>query len=196
MTSVWSPRIKCVAYNSRNSTFIRRSLVRHKPALVVRAEPEPTKDPRTFDEGAAQVRRLMDRDRTQFSGPDFEDLIEKQFSEERTDEKPVQSEKAPPEKSNELPTSKPLSPFGGRTAKTSAVSPFGNATKISTDDPESFSFDKDYKLDMEEDEPWWNFINNITVTQIALACSFLLIITTMLGTFVFVLKSGGIHFNE
>lgn len=43
-------------------------------------------DPKTFDEGAAQVRRLMERDRTRFAGPDFEKLLSDQLAEESTKE--------------------------------------------------------------------------------------------------------------
>lgn len=60
--------------------------------------------------------------------------------------------------------SKPLSPFGSA-SKAEAVSPFGTSRKPVTE-PEKLSPDMGFDTSMETNEPWWSFINNITVTQI------------------------------
>lgn len=100
--TVWNLRGNSVACGPlRRAPCFNKSVLCKRRTLVLRAEPDPSNgaikfnvcfnrldyaDPRTFDEGAAQVRRLMQRDRTRFSGPDFEDLMEKQFAEDTTND--------------------------------------------------------------------------------------------------------------
>lgn len=64
-----------------------------------------------------------------------------------------------------MSSTKPVSPFGGA-VKTSAVSPFDTSSKTAFNEPDGLVFDRDLELEVEEEEPWWNFITNITATQI------------------------------
>lgn len=152
---------------------IRLPLVR--PVFKLKAEPESEigacdlfvtdrklsgshffSDPKTFDEGAAQVRRLMNRDRVEYSGPDFEALLENQFASEKTEDVTIeQPDSEEPKRSAD--DIKPVSPFGSASKK--AVNPFDSPMKADDILAEAEALDKDV-------EPWWSFINNITVTQI------------------------------
>lgn len=55
------------------------------------------------------------------------------------------------------------------------------------------SFEPD---EMPEDGPWWGFLQNITLTQVAIVASFSLIIALMIATFNVVMGVGAIHFND
>jgi len=130
----------------------------------------------------------MNRDRSEYAGPDFEALLENQFASDS-----VEETSAPPDIEDDSAAgrdaTKPASLFGSVGDK--AVNPFGTTPPMKPDRFVSEMEPKDTNV-----EPWWSFINNITLTQIVLACSFVLISGTMLGTFFFVLNSGAIHFNE
>lgn len=151
-----------------------------------------------FDEGAAQVRRLLDRDRKELN---FDEL-EKAFadparssdaggaSNSNTSSKDVQTSAPPADVSTSrsagdkpavspFATSSGASPFG---APSSARNPFGAPLEGSS-------------LDAREpdDAPWWT---QITLTQVFIVLSFTLIISLMIATFFFVLNVGAVRFNE
>jgi len=121
VTTVWNSRVNYVGCGvPRRALLFNKSVLRNRRTIVLRAGPDPTNgeikfnfclyrlsfaDPRTFDEGAAQVRRLMERDRTRFSGPDFEDLMEKQFAEDTPNDQPTED---PQESTPTKPTGNPL----------------------------------------------------------------------------------------
>lgn len=149
-----------------------------------------------FDEGSAQVRRLLDRDRKE---TDFETL-EKVFQDPDSAidaasdtpaakiDKPSKSTPPPPSKAP-MPSSKTgASPFGG------SSSPFGT-TQTST--PFKSKFAEPPSMlepeNVEDEKPWWQ---SITLTQIVIVLSFTLIISSMIGTFFVVYNMGGIRFNE
>lgn len=179
----------------------RRARWRRCAATAQEGEGKPR---RGFDEGAAQVKRLIDRDQASFAGKGFEDLMKRELAvEEKAGSKGQDGDSEsetlsqPPSASDDKST--PASPFGS-----APTFPFSSGT---VDSPFGFSepskpFDDTGSLrssaspELVEDEPWWSFVNNITITQIVLFCSFSLIITIMLGTFWFVLNAGGVHFNE
>ena len=170
-----------------------------------------------FDEGAAQVRRLLDRDRKDIDL----DAVEKAFS----DTSPGRAESAsgkeaqPPAGSDgQKRTAVTTRADGESGSKSSGRSPFGSPV-VSGSKPTSPFADiapsKDSSMkkspfaeppDLRELEsrgfgsnessntsPWWS---QITLFQIAIVLSFTLIISSMIATFFFVVNVGGVHFNE
>lgn len=160
-----------------------------------------------FDEGAAQVRRLLDRDRQDI---DF-DAVEKAFADDsenknssagtsprvnadNVDKTPSSSSPGKPIAFGKSSGSSPVSPFGGSPTSSSFKS--GSVAKKSP-----FAEPSDLQLDPLPDKdagsanskPWWS---QITLFQIAIVLSFTLIVSSMVATTLFVIKVGGIHFNE
>jgi hypothetical protein len=156
-----------------------------------------------FDEGAAQVRRLLDRDR---KDPNFDEL-EKSFADpaRQGDANQASSSNTPskvdqpaaaaadgntPRSAGDRPA---VSPFA--TSSSSARSPFGasSSTRKPVGELQEGS-SSDAAREREENEaPWWT---QITMTQILIVVSFTLIISLMISTFFFVLNVGAIRFNE
>lgn len=147
---------------------------------------------RRFDEGADQVRRLLDRDRKELQGlEEIGGAFNAEFD-EGLDDKPAAK---PAAASTSAPSAgatgaaKPASPFGapGR----AAASPFGSGPRKPLFEPEGLR--PDLPADAMKSDPWWK---NITLTQVVIVLSFTLIIGLMLATFFVVLKSGGVRFND
>ncbi|KAK9826772.1 hypothetical protein WJX81_007800 [Elliptochloris bilobata] len=173
-----------------------------------------------FDEGAAQVQRLLQRDRKELTGVEE---IGASFSAEFDDGKEAAAQEAGRLSSNGAASSSspaPGSPFGAASAPPKPMSPFGAAalrssafgagggqgTKAPGGPANPFSgaggaklFTENAQLSptMEPDafveKPWWQ---NIKLGQIVIFLSFTTIIGVMVGTFFVVLKAGGVHFNE
>lgn len=152
----------------------------------------------TFDEGAAQVRRLLDRDRKEI---DFEEL-EKTFetndpSKESSGEGAGNTRgalEATPSNSGAVfaADKSRMNPFGPSPGSLGAV-PFesGSSRKPSIE-PANLSPDMK-PAPMEESVPWWT---KITLTQVVIVLSFTTIISLMIATFFFVLNVGAIRLNE
>jgi len=160
---------------------------RTKTTLVRAAEPE-------FDEGAAQVRRLLDRDRKDM---DF-DALESAFDSGSPPTPTAASESAaasPPAAS----ATPPASPAVSMSSKPT-VSPFGTAgtplpfePKATKPSIEPRNLSPDMQPDRIEETPWWT---KITLTQVVIVLSFTTIIGLMLATFSVVWEMGAIRLNE
>lgn len=185
-----------------------RGWVRYRGPVRVHAEDDSVSSRRAFDEGAAQVKRLVNRDRSSFAGEDFEELLQQEFGEK--EENPRQKQEEEEEEAGNGaslasggPSStgpvKPAAGFNLRTSPFAAqdpladnpLSPFGSSGVSSP-----FGGGETKEEKPVEEEPWWSFVKRITLTQVVLFCSFSLIISVMLGTFAIVFNSGAVHFNE
>lgn len=158
-----------------------------------------------FDEGAAQVKRLLSRDRKDLTNYEelesaFSALPQEQTVEEGTSSaQPLSAVRGGGSGKNEKEDSTPSSPKPG--TPTSATTSFG--TKLSGSAMSPFGSSSQYTPAQEnlplstkatqEDEKWWS---NISLTQIFILISFTLIIGLMISTFFFVLNVGAVRFNE
>lgn len=162
-----------------------------------------------FNEGAAQVRRLVDRDRKELNL----DELEATFAEDpavapssaaaadasSSGVKPAAAAPEPTPKSpfqvNSTPADKtPVSPFGPSSSSSGGSTAFGSAggtAKRPFAEPAGLS--PYMPMPQKDTAPWWT---KITTTQIVIVLSFTTIISTMIGTFFFVLSTGAIRFNE
>ncbi|BDA42730.1 hypothetical protein COCOBI_03-6230 [Coccomyxa sp. Obi] len=166
---------------------------------------EVPEDKYEFDEGAAQVQRLLQRDRKELTG--IEEIgagFKTEFDEGESSEKEEEAVTSTSGRSNgSAPTAGATSAisFG----KSAAASPFGT-TKSKSAPPKPFTGAGNAKLfnemdnlspymepDAMIDQPWWK---SITLGQVLIVLSFTLIISLMIGTFAVVFKAGGVHFNE
>lgn len=152
------------------------------------------------EENAAQVRRLINRDRKEFLGND-QDILDKynvEFSDgNKAPATPSTSDPDGPSASAVNPfgtglSSNPLNPFGS--APPSA--PLGNAKAGSN--PFKASIEPvGLRPDMSPDpfvkETPVAFLQSITLTQVVLFLSFTTIILSMVATFNFVLSTGAIR---
>lgn len=151
-----------------------------------------------FDEGAAQVRRLLDRDRKEIDFGELEKTFESdapttEASTEGSDKTARGVLEATPSNSGAIfaADKSRLSPFGPSPGSLGAV-PFESVSKKPSIEPEKLSPDMD-PAPMEESKPWWT---KITLTQVVIVLSFTTIISLMIATFFFVLKVGAIRLNE
>ena len=145
--------------------------------LVARAaEPD-------FDEGAAQVRRLLDRDRKDMDFDELESAFDSDSPASAAQEtaadasKPVVS----------MSTKATISPFG----PSSGSLPFEPPARKPSIEPRNLS--PDMQPDSLEETPWWT---KITLTQVVIVLSFTTIIGLMIATFFVVLNMGAIRLNE
>lgn len=166
---------------------------------------EVPEDKYEFDEGAAQVQRLLQRDRKELTG--IEEIgagFKTEFDEGESGEKEEEPMPSTSGRSNGS------APYAGATSaisfgKSAAASPFGTP-KGKSAPPKPFTGAGNAKLfnemdnlspymepDAMIDQPWWK---SITLGQVLIILSFTLIISLMIGTFAVVFKAGGIHFNE
>ncbi|KAJ9508128.1 hypothetical protein QJQ45_021487, partial [Haematococcus lacustris] len=165
------------------------SVGRRRLTLARSAEP--------FNESAAQVKRLISRDRKEFLGNDL-DILDKYQTE--FGEAP-----AGPSKSSDQPAAiAPVKPVQPAKRALPADNPFGkpvNATPFPKPPPPPKSSMEPVGLrpDMGPDpivkEKAFSLLENITLTQVVIVISFTLIIALMLSTFFFVLKVGGVRLN-
>ncbi|PNW88097.1 hypothetical protein CHLRE_01g014000v5 [Chlamydomonas reinhardtii] len=154
------------------------------------------------EENAAQVRRLISRDRKEFLGNAQNDILEK-YKVELGDAVEVAPKDGPTISAN---TPNPFgkapaaaSPFGAAPA----ASPFGSSTGGAVGGGAGASpFKRDIepaglRPDMSPDpfvkETPVSMLKSITLTQVVLFCSFTLIILSMLATFNIVLSTGAIR---
>ena len=162
-----------------------------------------------FDEGAAQVRRLLDRDRKEL---DLDEL-EGAFAEPQRDGEAPSGGDTSPASIREASTNNsdveatpassgarfsadktPVSPLGPSSGSSSSVSPFGSpAPTMRKPFNEPAGLSPDMKPDVIEETPWWT---KITFTQVVIVLSFTSIISLMIATFFFVLNVGAIRINE
>ncbi|KXZ53177.1 hypothetical protein GPECTOR_7g1069 [Gonium pectorale] len=149
------------------------------------------------DENAAQVRRLISRDRKEFLGNMEGDILEKYKVElgdapaeaSSSDKGPVIGANTP----NPFGSASPASPFGSAPS----ASPFGNSPASGASPFKSTIEPVGLRPDMSPDpfvkETPVSLLKSITLTQVVLFCSFSLIILLMLGTFNVVLNTGAIR---
>jgi len=145
----------------------------------------------SFDEGAAQVRRLLDRDRKDV---DFDEL-EKTFDSATDGESKATNRgvvEATPSNSGAMfaADKAKMSPFGPSPGSLGAV-PFEGSSRKPSIEPKNLS--PDMKPAPIETTPWWT---KITLTQVVIVLSFTTIISLMIATFFFVLNVGAIRLNE
>lgn len=202
---VFSPTSTCYRCHPRLPTRTAWGWPRHRGPVRVRAEDASSRQ--GFDEGAAQVKRLVNRDRSAFSGKDFDQLLEQEFGESKEksrqkQEDPASSTSAANGEPSSTGSVKPSAGFNLRkspfavedpSAK-SPLSPFGSSVPSSPFGEPKLVESKE--AEPSEEEPWWSFVKSITLTQVVIFCSFSLIISLMVGTFVFVFNTGAVHFNE
>ena len=167
-------RFKCIS-GPRPLRWQRRHYTQRHRGLRLSAEQDPEtgmvclyqnrllkilfcSDVGTFDEGAAQVRRLTSRDRKDYAGPDFEDLLNNRFASDSTNE--IVADEGMADENVQEPLVDPGLSFLSTSSK--AVNPFDLSSSLSSK-PDVFSTELEPK---EDAEPWWNFMYNITTTQI------------------------------
>jgi len=154
--------------------------------------------PAGFDEGAAQVRRLLDRDRKEL---DF-DQLEKTFAAEGEEptaapdaqqlDSPSRMEATPSNSGALFAADKtPMSPFGPST--TTPANPFAGSAPSRKPFSEPAGLSPTMQPDAIEQVAWWR---KITLTQVVIVLSFTTIISLMIATFFVVVQMGGVRFNE
>ncbi|GMH35837.1 hypothetical protein BSKO_03705 [Bryopsis sp. KO-2023] len=175
----------------RHFTQVSKPVRRAANVRRCRAEEE-----KRFDEGAAQVRRLINRDSSSFNS-----LLKSEFAED-TEETDVKTSEPPAESGSSDAKATPPSAFSGSTpsnpfgASQSVSGPFASSSSMKPfNEPAGLSPNMAPDPSISEEEPWGLF-KNITVTQVVLVCSFTLIISLMFATFSVVFNAGGVHFNE
>ncbi|CAD7699988.1 unnamed protein product [Ostreobium quekettii] len=185
---------------------MRKSCRAGQRGMAVRVRGEQGSSSRgPFDEGAAQVKRLVNRDRANFSGKGFERLLEEEFEEgaeggKKAEDQGNGASSSTREPSSATDSSKAAASFKLRSSPFSAPglsgsNPFGPGSSSSPFGmPESGTGKEDMKN--ESDEPWWAFVKKITLTQVVLFCTFSSMLGLMVGTFLVVYNSGAVHFNE
>jgi hypothetical protein len=163
--------------------------------------------PEPFDEGAAQVARLLARDRRELLG-DGETVADFVAASEFADTgsaaagAPASLPLAPPIPVSPFGTGTPFapasrtgpappaSPFG---VGPSSASPFGGDAVTGRDAPGGGLFEEAAPMAADAGRPWWE---GVTTAQVVVVISFTLIISLMLGTAALVFSVGAIHFNE
>ena len=171
----------------------------HQPLTLLTERVQP------FDEGAAQVARLLARDRRELLGEgesvaDF--VAASEFAETAAAAPGADAGAAdggapppPPRPARTIApfsTAAPASPFGGGAG---AASPFGPAVG-GRDAPGGGLFEEAAALDDERaasNAPWWAAFSS---AQVAVALSFVAVIASMLALAWFVNSVGAIHFND
>eukprot|EP01024_Parvocaulis_polyphysoides_P054988 TRINITY_DN5590_c1_g3_i1.p3 TRINITY_DN5590_c1_g3~~TRINITY_DN5590_c1_g3_i1.p3 ORF type:complete len:179 (-),score=19.27 TRINITY_DN5590_c1_g3_i1:57-593(-) len=143
---------------------------------------------RNFDEGAAEVKRLLQRDRKELTA--LENSLATEFAASNAGQK-VQSDLEPDTDGVadiEVDTSnRALSPFGEGYTPSQSRSPFDESLS---------GLSPQMAPDPIVSEPWWGFIKQITLGQLVIVVTFTSMISLMFGTFYVVLTSGGISFND
>ncbi|GLC34908.1 hypothetical protein PLESTB_001176900 [Pleodorina starrii] len=149
------------------------------------------------EENAAQVRRLINRDRKEFLGNAEGDILEKYKVELGGASTETSAKDGPTIGAN---TPNPFSSGAGASnpfGSAPAASPFGSAPSSSASPFKSSIEPTGLRPDMSPDpfvkETPVSFIKSITLTQVVLFCSFTLIILLMLATFNVVLNTGAIR---
>ena len=182
---------------ARHSSAFPHPTIPHPHPLSERVQP--------FDEGAAQVARLLARDRRELLGEgesvaDF--VAASEFAETAAPTGAAAAaaaaaagEPAPPPRPARtiapFSTAAPTSPFGGG----GAASPFGPAVG-GRDAPGGGLFEEAAPIDDERaasGAPWWAAFSS---AQVAVALSFVAVIASMLALAWFVNSVGAIHFND
>lgn len=143
-----------------------------------------------FDEGAAQVRRLLDRDRKDVDFDELEKSFESKEGESVKDNSRGIIEATPSNSGALFSADKTkMSPFG---PTSTASNPFESTpTKRSPLEPKGLS--PSMEAVPVDSTPWWK---KITLTQVVIVLSFTTIISLMIATFFVVLNMGGIRLNE
>jgi len=165
---------------------------RTRTTLVRAAEPE-------FDEGAAQVRRLLDRDRKDMDFDALESAFDSGSPPTPTDASDSATAASPPAAPPAASSTPPASPAVSMSSKPT-VSPFGSAgtplpfePKATKPSIEPRNLSPDMQPDRIEETPWWT---KITLTQVVIVLSFTTIIGLMIATFSVVWEMGAIRLNE
>lgn len=162
-----------------------------------------------FNENAAQVKRLINRDRKEFLGND-EDILDKYKNEFEASPNATPTPE-PPSTATQIriqvqpstlpkPAATPSNPFGSPSA---GSNPFGAPAKYTqpfrSNPTQSAIEPAGLRPDMSPDpftkEKGFNLFESITITQIVLVLSFSLIIALMFGTAYFVFSVGAIRLN-
>jgi hypothetical protein len=165
---------------------------------------------RPFNEGAAQVRRLLSRDKRELTG--LEEIGQRaraEFDEDvpsttgngngasMQDSDRTRNFGGPKQATNPFASSSssssasPSSPFGAAAAKPKP-NPFGTSSSVKPFiEPSGLS--PTMKPEPLDQTPWYK---KITFGQVVVVISFSLIIGLMLGTFAVVVNVGGVRFNE
>jgi len=153
-----------------------------------------------FNEGAAQVRRLLDRDRKELN---FDEL-EKTFTASEDEniaatldadrDAPTQLEATPSNSGAMFAADKtPVSPLGPSSTSNAPANPFAASPSPRT----PFGGPAGLRPDMPPadipSKPWWQ---EITLTQVVIVLSFTTIISLMIATFFVVVNMGAVRFNE
>lgn len=149
----------------------------------------------SFDEGAAQVRRLLDRDRKEIDFDELEKTFESKEGDSKADNESSRGVmEATPSNSGAMfaADKTKVSPFGPRPGSLGAVPFEQTSSRKPSIEPKNLS-PTTQPAPMEESTPWWT---KITLTQIVIVLSFTTIISLMIATFFFVLNVGAIRLNE
>jgi hypothetical protein len=152
---------------------------------------------RRFNEGAAEVKRLLNRDRS--SVPDLDKPAAFGTDDDLTEDLTEPAPEASGRLSEPFPLppkaqlAKPI-PFGGSaiTQPRGGQSPFGGPSSVKPfKEPSGLS--PDMEISPITDDAWWK---GITLTQVVIALSFVFTIGLMVATFYVVWKMGAIRLNE
>jgi len=155
-----------------------------------------------FNEGAAQVKKLLTRDKRELMGVEqIGQRARTEFDEESTSEQKPSTSGSDDVSNSGASTrrfgegrSQQKSPFGssGNTGAKRNANPFGPEKGTRT-----FNEPADLSPTMKpipiDDTPWYK---KITLSQVVIVISFTLIISSMLATFAFVLNVGAVRFND
>ncbi|GAB4816677.1 hypothetical protein N2152v2_003723 [Parachlorella kessleri] len=160
-----------------------------------------------YDESAAQVRRLVDRDRKELDYDALEDNFKS--AGDAADDQPrstSESTRIMTASMGDFANKTPVSPFGPSSSSSPSApsngssSPFGTPSGLGSGSSfarKPFTEPSGLRPDMPpadiKSEPWWT---KITFGQIVIVLSFTTIIGLMLATCAVVFNVGAIHFND
>lgn len=190
-----------VTHHTSRTAFVSCSICGRVPALAVprlrqRQRHVAVSAERKFNEGAAQVKRLLKRDRSAVPDLDKPDSFssENDAGEDLTANDPTPSSSVGTGPSAKVAFAKAAaSPFGSSIkSPLKPASPFGSTTEKPFREFNELSPDMDM-APINEDDVWWK---NITVTQVVIALTFVFSIVLMLATFFVVWKMGAIRLND
>lgn len=189
----------CVSHTKRTGYFSTALPRRRQRCSGLRTVTAQDKDRGPFDEGAAQVKKLLTRDKRELMGVE---QIGQRARTEFDEDDSTPSTSASESGSSSKPSTRlfgegrdrskkaTTSPFGGSSPK--AANPFGPDSR-SKPFIEPADLSPTMKAIPIDDTPWYK---KITLSQVVIVISFTLIISLMLGTTAFVVKVGAVRLNS
>mmetsp|Transcript_6642 Transcript_6642/g.16915 ORF Transcript_6642/g.16915 Transcript_6642/m.16915 type:complete len:206 (-) Transcript_6642:251-868(-) len=161
---------------------------RPHPLLRLRAKKDAEE---VYDYGTEKIRSLLKRDSKELKGLEGIGDSAKDFAPDEQDEDEAVEAVVTP-KSPFGDSSTPSKPKASGSSSKAAI---GSQKMLSPFKADARDMDvRDDSIANEPERPWWQ--PEITMTQVFLFCSFGLIITLTILTFVVVFKTGAVRFND